>query len=278
VVVAGDPGKKRIGKGVSFPESPFDLSQIAAVSGVASLEYQAEVGSTNDWALALAADAERDWPLLVLTDRQTGGRGRGANLWWSARGSLTFSLVVDAAALPPQRWPQLALVSGIAVCESLHALFPAGSFGLKWPNDVYLHGRKLCGILVEAPSQTGRRIVIGVGINVNNSFAEAPPEVRARGTSLCDVAGGTFDMSETLAAVVQRILQRIDHFTVAPRGLAGDYRHYCLLAGQTVHVQHAQEQLAGRCEGIDEEGALLVTTASGIRRLHSGTVLHWEAA
>src|SRR5687768_4110674 len=118
----------------------FDLARIAADSGIAALEYQPEVGSTNDWALQLAADEQRAWPLLVLTQQQTGGRGRGANQWWAAEGSLTFSLVLDAhqQTIPSENWPRIALVIGLAVCESLQAIFPQGIFGLKWPNDVLI--------------------------------------------------------------------------------------------------------------------------------------------
>lgn len=253
--------------------APFDLAAIAAQTPIASLEYQPEVGSTNDWALSLAADEDRLWPLLVLAAQQTGGRGRGVNRWWSASGALTFSLVVDAAerGLPLERWPSLALLSGLAVCETLHQLYPPGMFGLKWPNDVYLGGRKLCGILVEAPSHRGR-IVVGVGINVNNSFAGAPTELRERATSLCDAAGGPFDLSEVLIAVVERMIERMQSADL----LAEDFGRYCLLTGRLVQIESGQERIVGRCLGIDAHGALLVQTESGQRRVHAGTVVAWS--
>jgi len=261
---------------VSWSETPFDLSQIAATSGIASLEYQAEVSSTNDWALTLSVDDQRACPLLVLTAKQTGGRGRGVNRWWSGEGALTFSLVVDAASarLAPDRWPLIALATGLAVCEGLHQLFPSGIFGLKWPNDVYLHGRKVCGILVEAPSHERQRIVIGVGINVNNSL-EAPSELREKATSLCDEAGGTFDLSETLVAVLRRMNDRLAELRDA-RSFADHFHRYCLLTGRTVQVNVGRESILGRCNGIDDAGALIVQTANGELHLHAGTVIHWE--
>jgi BirA family biotin operon repressor/biotin-[acetyl-CoA-carboxylase] ligase len=213
--------------------------------------------------------------LLVLAGRQTQGRGRSDSRWWSSDGALTFSLVVEAR-WPPQRWPLTALTTGIAVCDALQALFPPGVFGLKWPNDVYLRGRKLCGVLVEAPSQSRRRIVIGVGINVNNHLRDAPDDVRQRATSLAEEAGGTFDLSETLAAVIGRILARLDDLTCARQDLAASFRQYCLLTGHTVCVESGRLRLAGRCLGIDEEGSLLVQTSEGMRRVQSGTVVSWE--
>ena len=254
----------------------FNLAQIAAESGVAALEFQPEVASTNDWALSLAGDEQRRWPLLVLTERQTSGRGRGANRWWSSAGTLTFSLVVDAAAwqLSSERWPQIALATGLAVCEALQGLYPPGVFGLKWPNDVYLASRKLCGILVEAPAHRGR-VVIGVGINVNNSFATAPAEVQQTATSLHDTAGAEFDLNEALIAVVRQMLLRLADLS-GGQTLAVDFSRYCLLRGCTVQVETGRQMVPGRCQGIDDEGRLLVHTPAGLQRIVSGTVLSWD--
>jgi BirA family biotin operon repressor/biotin-[acetyl-CoA-carboxylase] ligase len=256
--------------------SCFNLAQIAAESGIAGLEFQPEVASTNNWALSLAGDDQRCWPLLVLTERQTGGRGRGANQWWSSDGALTFSLVVDAAAsrLPSERWPQIALATGLAVCEALHELYPPGIFGLKWPNDVYLAGRKLCGILVEAPAHRGR-VVIGVGINVNNSIATAPAELQQTGTSLHDTAGAEFDLNEVLIAVLRQMLARLAGLASAWT-LAADFSSYCLLTGRAVQIETGGQRGAGRCQGIDDEGRLLVHTSFGLQRIVSGTVVSWE--
>ena len=90
---------------------PLNIQRIAAESFVQRVAYQEEVGSTNDWALQLAVRQDAVFPLLVATERQLAGRGRGANQWWSAAGALTFSTVVDATQqhLPPAAWPRLSL-------------------------------------------------------------------------------------------------------------------------------------------------------------------------
>lgn len=255
----------------------LDLCRIASETAC-TLEFQPEVDSTNDWALRLVTDDERCWPLLVLTGKQTAGRGRGANVWWATEGALTFSLVVDPSSLivPFESWPQVALVCGLAICEALEPIYPRGVFGLKWPNDVYLNGRKVCGVLVEASANTPRRLVIGVGINVNNSFTSAPAELRETATSLSDTAGAPFDLSETLIAVVQRMLCRIDQFGAASGEYAGEFQQYCLLTGRLVQVDSGRSRLAGRCQGIDSSGALVVATPEGIKKLYSGTVINWE--
>lgn len=254
----------------------FNLSDLLCESGARSLEFRPEVGSTNDWAIELAADDERELPLLVVTQRQTGGRGRGSNRWWSADGALTFSLVVDASRLDQARWPQVALASGLAICESLAELGERFALGLKWPNDVYLGERKLCGILVEAPAHTRGRIVIGVGVNLNNSFTSAPDELKAKATALCDEAGGEFDSTETLSRLVKGILTRIERLATEQHSLVEGFRRYCFLTDKFVRIQSGRDLVVGRCSGIDEDGALLVRTDAKLVRLQSGTVIDWD--
>lgn len=212
----------------------------------------------------------------MLTARQTGGRGRGSNQWWFAEGALAFSLVVDAAgsSLPQERWPQIALTTGLAVCEALQQLYPPGIFGLKWPNDVYLGDRKLCGILVEAPSHRGR-VVIGVGINVNNSFTAAPLALQETATSLFDAAGAEFDLSETLIAVVRQMIGDMKALTKSAK-LSDRFSRCCLLTGRNVQIETGLRRIAGRCQGIDDDGRLLLQTAVGLQRIVSGTVVSWD--
>src|SRR5207247_1705002 len=111
-----------------------------------------------------------------LTERQTAGRGRGSNRWWTADGALTFSLVLEAPPdrLPPSRWPQVALVAGIAVCEALQTPAPRAALRVKWPNDVYLADGKICGILSESIPGWRDRLVVGIGVNVNNRVKSGP--------------------------------------------------------------------------------------------------------
>src|SRR6266478_5912911 len=114
----------------------------------------------DDRALELCGQADLPVPFLVLAERQTSGRGRGSNRWWSNDGALLFSLIIDAAeyGLPEARWPQLSITAGASVCEALTSFVNAGIIRLKWPNDVWLNGRKTCGILVEVPAARRGRL------------------------------------------------------------------------------------------------------------------------
>src|SRR5687768_7577863 len=116
----------------------FDLDRIAASGLIATIDYHDTLGSTNDWALELGAREEMKLPVLVLTENQLAGRGRGANRWSAGTGAVTFSLILEASSdqLPIHRWPQVALTAGLAVRDALQTLAAGADMRVKWPNDV----------------------------------------------------------------------------------------------------------------------------------------------
>lgn len=245
---------------------------------VRTAEVHDELASTNDRALALAGDLKVERPALVLARRQTAGRGRGGNRWWSADGALTFSLLLslDRHRLPVTRWPEISLTVGVSVCEALRDFAPAADVRLKWPNDVFLDGRKVCGILVEIPSTARADAIVGIGVNVNNRVAAAPEPLRLRAASLADVAGRSCPPQDVLVAVLQSFEIQLDRLCGAAGSVRSLWRRYDLLFGRTVRVGDGQEIVGGLCEGIDDDGALLVRTTAGIRRLYGGVVQHFD--
>jgi len=268
----------------------FDLARLDRCGLVASIDYHESIGSTSDRALALAAADEAKLPLLVLAARQTAGRGRGTNRWWSDEGALTFSLALEAppTLLPAANWPQVALATGLAVCEALETIAHRGDLRLKWPNDVYLDGRKVSGILSESVAGWRDRLVVGIGINVNNQFkatsdarqhANGAAELDAIATSLIEQDGLPRDLTDVLLAV-------LDHFDLRWRellyedfaALASAYRERCFMTGKTLTLEQGGSQtLVGLCRGIDDSGALRLQTQSGARRVVSGSVISWDA-
>lgn len=252
----------------------FDLQRIHSQGIVRSIECHSALASTSDRALELAGREVLDTPLLVLAEVQTGGRGRGTNRWWAGPGALTFSLVLEAERIrvPPERWPKLALTAGLAVSDAISEFVPGAAIGLKWPNDVYLRGKKISGILVEVPSSRSGRVVLGIGINVNNSLSAAPPELRAGATSLIDEAERRFDLTDVLAAILGRLDREFASLAAADVDLSERWRASCLLEGQPLAVTTGAERVEGVCTGVDRDGALLVSTTAGLRRIYSGTV------
>lgn len=264
----------------------FDLSRLAAANLVAQIDYHDELGSTSDRALELAASDSAALPLLVLAARQTAGRGRGTNRWFVTEGALTFSLALAAPPeqLPSSRWPEVALVAGLAVCEALQSLAPEAELQVKWPNDVYLAGRKVCGILSESVPGWRERMVVGIGVNVNNSWQESgiggqrSGDLKRIATALIDHDGLPRDLTATLLSILDhfdRQWSELLAYGFAP--LAVSFRERCFLTGKTVTVQQPGGQnLLGLCRGIDNEGALRLHGLHGEQRVRSGSVLRWE--
>jgi len=247
---------------------------------VAEVAYRQEVGSTNDWALELAREGDHRLPLLVLASRQVQGRGRGGNRWWSAGDGLTFSLLLDTRrVLPtPHTLPQLALVTGVSVCEALAPLAAEHEIRLKWPNDVLLDRRKVCGILVESPANPPERCVVGIGINVNNSFLEAPEDLQRRAISLVDATGQREELTSVLIRVLQRLAAQFSLFQAGHLKLSDACRSWCVLTGRSIAVATGKRRVEGRCLGVDDDGALCISTPESTQRLFSGVVesIGWD--
>jgi BirA family transcriptional regulator, biotin operon repressor / biotin---[acetyl-CoA-carboxylase] ligase len=267
----------------------LDTVRLLRETFVARVEYHPTVASTNDRAARLAAQGARDLPLLVVADQQTAGRGRGANRWWTGPGSLAFSLLVEAemVAADAGRSPLVSLAVAVAVTEAVVSRltadcpdFRAGEngtvplnrpdVGIRWPNDVLAAGRKLCGILVEVLPD--RRHVIGIGLNVNNTAADTPAELRTTIATLRDLTGRTHDRTETLIDLLGRLERvfsalRADAASVAARADA-----LCLQRGRSVTLHWGNREVVGDCRGIAADGALLLKTASGVQPFHSGVL------
>jgi BirA family transcriptional regulator, biotin operon repressor / biotin---[acetyl-CoA-carboxylase] ligase len=255
----------------------FDLPRITKSGLVHHVDYHETLGSTSDRALDLATRGELPLPLLVLTERQTGGRGRGTNRWWSPPGALTFSLVLEATAdtLPPETRSRVALVAGLAVCEALAPLVPRAEWRVKWPNDVFANGGKLCGILCESAPGHSDRLIVGIGINVNNRMENAA--VTSAAGALVDLDGRTRDLTEVLLAVLDRFDFHWEELrTRGFAALAAVYRERCLLTGKTLTVTSGDERIVGLCRGIDDRGGLVLATESGQRSIVAGSIDAWE--
>ncbi len=150
--------------------SPCGASQAYDWPFVRTLLRFDELDSTSDCAARLIREGDVGLPLAVWAERQTRGRGRGSHSWWSDAGSLTFTLAIDPGAhgVVVESEPKLALATAVAVIDALNELgFGSPSLGIRWPNDLEVGGRKLGGMLPErVETQHGRRVLIGVGLNV----------------------------------------------------------------------------------------------------------------
>lgn len=241
---------------------------------VRHVDWHAEIDSTNREALRLAVDPASPTSRVIWAETQTAGRGRGANRWWSADGSLTFSLIVEPEefSLARSTWPQLSLTTGLAVCRALREVAPSATITLKWPNDVFLADRKIGGILIESPSSQANRLVIGIGLNVQNSLRAAPNEVRAVASSLIDDGGANVSPADVLVEILRQ-------WETAARELARDSASVCRawndinhLANRVVEVTAGSTVVLGRCLEIDSSGALVLQSERGRESCLAGSV------
>lgn len=246
------------------------------------IEWFEETDSTNTQARQRLASGFDRWPALLVADRQTAGRGRTTRQWWSPEGCLMFSLVVGQENVPddPALWPQLSLVAGVASAIAAESEVPSASVRLKWPNDLFLNNRKLGGILVEAvPRAVDGRMafVIGIGVNVAVDWSRAEAELRERACSLSQFA----DKEVVIETVVARMIEQLERWLASWR--AGDMAWWeewsarSLLTGCTVELRlPGAVQLAGRCQGIDPSGQLLIDDRYRCHRIQSADVVAWH--
>ncbi|HSU67072.1 MAG TPA: biotin--[acetyl-CoA-carboxylase] ligase [Tepidisphaeraceae bacterium] len=234
------------------------------------LYWYLELGSTNDHAAELRKRGELFAPAIVLADRQTKGRGRGSNTWWSKEGSLTatFALPVDERIQPHQ----LPLVAGLAARGAAAELSGDNSVQLKWPNDLLYSWKKLGGLLCERVLKAD---LVGIGINVNIDPLQAPPELWTHITSLSQLRGGPVNMTDALVILASHLRLTLQRAADEPFSLLlREYDAHHALLGRDVCVTTTPNEppTCGRCEGLDDIGRLLLRSGPTLHHVISGQV------
>lgn len=251
----------------------LDIEKISRSDVVARVEYFPTLGSTQDRAHEVArAGACGPLPLLVVADEQTAGRGRGANRWWTGRGSLAISLLFDPADwnLPSHPLPERSLAVGVAIVEAVRPHLAGHVVGLHWPNDVFAAGKKVAGVLIDV--LPGGRHVVGIGLNVNNTLADAPGEVRARAASLRDLSGRPLDRTTLLLSLLEKVESAVRDSAAAPEEFGRQFGQLCLQLGRELTVEVGGQRTTGTCAGIAADGALLLETKDGWQKFYSGVL------
>jgi len=236
------------------------------------VRWHHSVPSTMDEASALAG-AGAAHGLVVGADQQTAGRGRRGRVWESPIGAgLYFSLIARPALQSNAALPLLTLAAGVGVRDGIRAALGLTSH-LKWPNDVLIDGRKLAGILAEglAVGTPAQAVVIGVGLNLQS--AAYPPDVAARATSLEGELGRPIDRGTVLAEVLVGLWDRLATLERSPGDILQAWR---AASPNATGTRVEWDGRTGTTAGIDESGALLVRTTSGVERVIAGEV-SWPA-
>ena len=218
-----------------------------------------ECGSTNDEARKLAQKGAAH-EALILTERQTAGRGRRGQAWACIPGKgLACSLLLRPSAAP-FLWSRHALAAGLAVAEAVESL--GLSAMVKWPNDVWVHGRKICGILVEAGENF---VIVGIGLNIND--ANFPDELAYPATSMFLETQKSFCREEVLIRLLDRLQIRLSQIDTTFDELLSAFRKRCALTGKDIMLEVNQQTKTGRVEGISSNGELLLRTSDGLEKV-----------
>lgn len=235
------------------------------------LRYES-VTSTNSEVARLAMEGAEEG-VGVVADEQTAGRGRLQRAWSSPKGAGLYFSMLLRPRIAPDRWPLITFVAALAAGD---ALLEGGAVqtDIKWPNDLLVNERKICGILAEAiETPNGRAVVVGIGINLtNNAF---PENLLSVATSVAQESGRQPEREAILAALLSA-LARWYSLLHEPDGaekiVAAWTSRSSYASDKLVRVTNSDEVLQGTTRGVDNYGALRLETAQGIQLIRAGDV------
>ncbi|MCX5829907.1 MAG: biotin--[acetyl-CoA-carboxylase] ligase [Deltaproteobacteria bacterium] len=238
------------------------------------VRYFREVDSTNIMACRLARDGAPEGT-VVIADAQGKGKGRLNRVWQSPPGRNLYVSIILRPRIAPPAAPQLTLVAGVAVAELL-ASCGLKDVTIKWPNDVLISGKKVCGILTEMNSSASGVdfIILGIGLNVNMNRENFEPALRDRATSLKIETGKTHDRIEIISGLLNLIETWYSVFlrTGFP-GVRDAWLNYADILGRPIRVVFREDTQTGVVMGIDDDGTILMKSADGAtQRVIAGDV------
>lgn len=238
-----------------------------------NLVFHKETGSTNLDAKKLAEEGAPEGT-LVVADQQNAGRGRRGRVWVSPAGESIYMTVLLRPECEPGKVSSVTLVMALAVMEAVRELTDE-ECGIKWPNDVVMNKKKVCGILTEMSMDMDavHYVVIGTGINVNQNGFEA--EISQTATSLALEIGSIQNRNQLVARIMYFFEQNYTIYkeTYDMEGLVDKYNHFLINRGKEVKVLDPKGEYEGVALGIDNKGQLLVKKRDGeVVEVYAGEV------
>lgn len=236
-----------------------------------NLLYYQEVKSTNETAKEIASTCGNG--TIVLAEVQTGGRGRLSRSWRSPTGGVWMSLVLkpDIALVNAYR---INMAVSVAIARTLFQLYGLNT-GIKWPNDILVNGRKICGILMEVSAEMDRLeyAVVGIGINANIDVNEFPSDWNA--TSLSRETGGQVSRNQLIQTLLREIETAYDQMST-PK-ISSEWRERSVTLGRYVRITNSEGDVEGSAVSLGDDGALFIRLKGEpgeIRRIVAGDCIH----
>jgi BirA family biotin operon repressor/biotin-[acetyl-CoA-carboxylase] ligase len=239
------------------------------------IHYFSEIDSTNNVAKKLAEEGAKEGT-MIIAETQTRGRGRRGKQWISPAGGVWMSIILRPQ-IPPSEAPQLTLMTGVAVAETIKKF--GLDVGIKWPNDILIGSRKVCGILTEANAKfsTLDYVVVGIGIDANVNTENFPSDVQKTATSLKKELNEDIRGPELVQEFLKTFEETYNEFKENgfPE-ILGEWRRMSKTIGNYVEVRKQLGKIVrGEAVGITNEGALILELDNGnLRKVISGECLH----
>ena len=253
--------------------SENELSSIRKTDWIGKkIYYYDETDSTNVRASRLAEEGA-EHGTLVVADQQDAGKGRRGRGWSSLPGTGIFMTLILKPELNPSNASMLTLVTALATARALRRVVNVPAL-IKWPNDLVVNGKKICGMLTEMSAQFDyiNNIVIGIGINVHNeSF---PEEIEKTASSLLLECGHRFHRADIIEAFLEEFEAAYEVYlkTEDMEGLQQDYNELLVNMNRQVRVLDPKEPFEGKAMGITKKGELIVDTWESRKLVSSGEV------
>lgn len=217
------------------------------------------VQSTND-TLTQMAEAGAPHGTVVTSEEQTKGRGRLGRIWHSPPGTGVYVSILLRPPFPPEKAPAISIMTALALADAIRVYLP-DDVRIKWPNDVWIGGRKVAGILTELSAEKGKidYIVVGTGINVNHGVGNFPEELRPIATSIRRALKRKVGRIEVLQNFLRNFEAEYDRYV--KHGLKKSHRkvrQYSALIGQPITIRTGNHEVTGMAVDIDVEGRLII--------------------
>lgn len=263
------------GKGYRFLEDSTDIlskseiaSRLATKWAGKKIYYFDETGSTNTDAKRFAEEGEPHGT-IVVADMQTAGKGRRGRGWQSSSGTSAYFTILLRPDFTPDKASMITLVIALSVAEAIEELAGVEA-QIKWPNDIVVHKKKVCGILTEMATTPEmdeiQYVIVGVGVNINHATAgDFPEEIRDKATSLKIETGHHINRAALLERILERFEKNYETFeqTVDLSGLRTAYQAHLINIDAEVRVLDPAGEYTGISRGISHLGELIVEKENG---------------
>ncbi len=228
------------------------------------------VDSTNEEVKRRAAQGEKAG-LVVVSDEQSAGKGRLGRVWKSSTGGIYFTLLIRPE-LPPSDIASITLAAGLAVCLAIREYTDCPA-QIKWPNDIIIGNKKVCGILTEMAAQSDRLDFVAIGIGINVNHTEFPEEIRHKATSLFLETGREIDRNDFFRTVLKKLDKVLSSFLVSvSMDDVNQFRQLCATIGREVSLERGGEKIVGIAKDITTSGELLIESNGKKITVNSGEV------